>query len=58
MMPRILISFLTLASCLATFQAFARDSPACNDKLIKGTYGFTIEGQELAGPGPARRLEW
>jgi hypothetical protein len=24
----------------------------CNDRLIQGTYGFTIEGQKLAGPGP------
>ena len=23
---------------------------ACNDKLIAGTYGFTIEGAKLAGP--------
>ena len=24
----------------------------CNNRLIEGTYGFTIEGQKLAGPGP------
>ena len=24
----------------------------CNDRLIQGTYGFTIEGQKLGGPGP------
>src|ERR1700748_3465071 len=23
-----------------------------NNRLIEGTYGFTIEGQKLAGPGP------
>ena len=27
-------------------------SPACNDKLIAGNYGFTLEGTKLAGPGP------
>lgn len=27
-------------------------SPACNNKLIAGDYGFTIEGAKLAGPGP------
>jgi hypothetical protein len=24
----------------------------CNNRLIQGTYGFTIEGQKLAGAGP------
>jgi hypothetical protein len=28
------------------------DRRRCNDRLIEGTYGFTIEGQKLAGPGP------
>lgn len=25
---------------------------ACRNQLIKGSYGFTIEGQKLGGPGP------
>jgi hypothetical protein len=33
-------------------QGFAQDSQACNNRLIRGTYGFSIEGQKLAGPGP------
>lgn len=28
------------------------DSWACNDHLIAGVYGFTIEGIKLGGPGP------
>jgi hypothetical protein len=28
----------------------------CNNRLIEGTYGFTIEGQKLAGPGPVGPL--
>lgn len=28
------------------------DSRACNDKLIRGNYGFTLQGNKLAGPGP------
>jgi len=27
-------------------------SPACNDKLIAGVYGFTVEGSKLGGLGP------
>lgn len=28
------------------------DSPACNNKLIQGNYGFTIQGTKLGGKGP------
>lgn len=28
------------------------ESPACNNKLIAGHYGFTIEGSKLGGQGP------
>jgi len=28
------------------------ESPACNNKLISGNYGFTIQGNKLGGPGP------
>src|SRR5450755_2094383 len=27
-------------------------SPACNNKLIRGNFGVTIQGTKLAGPGP------
>jgi hypothetical protein len=37
----------------AAMPAFAQDnSPACNDELIKGTYGFTVQGTKLGGLGP------
>jgi hypothetical protein len=32
--------------------AYAQGSPACNNGLIAGTYGFTIQGNKLAGSGP------
>jgi hypothetical protein len=32
--------------------AQTNDQHRCNNRLIEGTYGFTIEGQKLAGPGP------
>ncbi len=28
------------------------NSWACNNRLIKGVYGFTLEGAKLGGPGP------
>ena len=28
------------------------NSQACTDRLIKGVYGFTLEGTKLGGPGP------
>jgi hypothetical protein len=28
------------------------DSPACNNRLIAGNYGFIVEGTKLGGPGP------
>lgn len=41
---------LTLAGLASGFA----QSPwsACNDKLIAGSYGFTIQGTKLVGPGP------
>ncbi len=43
-------ALLTLA---ALGSAYAQsDSPACNNQLIQGNYGFTIQGNKLAGPGP------
>ena len=32
---------------------YAQSRPAaCNDRLIAGSYGFTIQGNKLGGPGP------
>jgi len=28
------------------------NSPACNNKLIAGNYGFAVQGTKLGGPGP------
>lgn len=49
------LGFITLQ------RGFAQDSNACNNRLIKGTYGFTIEGQKLVGAGPwdcRSALQW
>lgn len=32
--------------------AFANDSASCNNKLIAGNYGFTVQGTKLGGAGP------
>jgi hypothetical protein len=32
--------------------AFANDSASCNNKLIAGSYGFTVQGTKLGGTGP------
>lgn len=38
---------------LASAAAFAQgESPACNNGLIRGTYGFTVQGTKLGGLGP------
>ena len=32
---------------------YAEDnSQVCSDRLIKGVYGFTLQGTKLGGPGP------
>ena len=42
-----------VVAAFAAVSAFAQsDSPACNNELIKGTYGFTVQGTKLAGLGP------
>ena len=43
----VLLTLWTSASAYAQ-----SDSPFCNNRLIKGNYGFTIEGTKLAGLGP------
>lgn len=46
------IAILISAGFAHPQRGFAQDSPACHNGLIKGTYGFSIEGQKLGGPGP------
>jgi hypothetical protein len=43
----VLLTVATLGSAYAQ-----SDSPACDNKLIAGNYGFTVEGTKLAGKGP------
>src|SRR5215469_1701611 len=45
----LLVLVVSGASAVATAQS---DSILCNDKLISGVYGFTIEGTKLSGNGP------
>src|SRR5215469_91524 len=45
----LLVLVVSGASAVATAQS---DSILCNDNLIKGVYGFTIEGTKLSGNGP------
>ncbi|HUK25729.1 MAG TPA: hypothetical protein VLV49_14195 [Terriglobales bacterium] len=59
MRPRLTIKIVALAAFWATVLAAvpARadglpTSRSCNNWLIRGTYGFTIEGNKLGGPGP------
>jgi hypothetical protein len=46
------IAILSSVGFASPQQGFAQDSQTCNNGLIKGSYGFSIEGQKLAGPGP------
>ncbi len=44
---------LVLLMLVALGSGYAqRNSAACNDKLIAGNYGFTVQGTKLAGAGP------
>ena len=46
------IAAIVLASLLIGSQAFAQSLSSCSNALLKGTYGFTLDGQKLAGMGP------
>jgi hypothetical protein len=48
-LPRILALAL-LSSSVPCFAAAQTNSPSCNNKLIKGSYAFTIEGQVGGSP--------
>ena len=50
------VIILATVTCMALAwprQATAQtNDPRCNNRLIEGTYGFTLVGDKLAGPGP------
>jgi len=47
------IALLILVAAAAVGAASAQSTSwACNDVLITGVYGFTIDGAKLVGPGP------
>ncbi len=50
------VIILAIVTCVAAAlprpAAAQTDDPRCNDRLIQGTYGFTLVGDKLAGPGP------
>lgn len=46
-------SALILVTLAALGSGYAQtNSPACNNKLIVGNYGFTVQGTKLSGAGP------
>jgi len=48
---------LALLTLWTAASAYAQsDSPVCNNRLIAGNYGFTIEGTKLGGLGPVGPL--
>ena len=47
------VATLVLLVLAAMGSGYAQsDSAACNNKLIAGNYGFTIQGNKLGGQGP------
>jgi len=50
------LALALLSSSVPRFVAADTDSPICNNKLIKGSYAFTLEGQiqlpNQSGPSP------
>jgi hypothetical protein len=54
-MKRLFTSAVALALLMFGISGvvYAEDnSQACTDRLIKGVYGFTLQGTKLGGPGP------
>jgi hypothetical protein len=51
-MRRLTLSVSLLALLVPRFVAAEPDFPRCDERLIQGSYGFTIEGEKLGGPGP------
>jgi hypothetical protein len=47
------VGVLVLLTLAALDSGYAQSHAApCNNKLIAGAYGFTVQGTKLAGPGP------
>lgn len=47
------VAALVLLTLGALGSGYAQsESPACNNKLIAGNYGFTVQGNKLGGQGP------
>jgi len=47
------VAALVLLMLAALGSGYAQSaSPACNNKLIVGNYGFTVQGNKLGGQGP------
>jgi len=46
------LAALTLLAFTRPGSAFASNSIACNNKLVTGSYGFTVQGTKLGGSGP------
>jgi hypothetical protein len=47
----------TVLSANDSAHAQPSTSPRCNDQLIRGTYGFVVEGERLTGPPPLGPLK-
>jgi hypothetical protein len=45
-----LMALVPLALCTAVRSYAQSDSPECNNELIRGDYGFRLQGIKLAGP--------
>lgn len=49
----IIVAIVTCVALAWPRRATAQtDDRRCNERLIEGTYGFTLVGDKLAGPGP------
>jgi hypothetical protein len=51
-MSSLTISVLLLALLVPRLVTADSDIPRCDERLIRGSYAFTIEGEKLGGPGP------
>ncbi len=51
-MKKEIASFILVVAFASTAAAAQTANPKCDNRLIRGDYGFTIEGQKLGGPGP------
>ncbi len=49
-MMKTLMTLLIMGWFMVATADAQTNSPACNNRLIRGTYSFTVEGNKLAGP--------